>query len=119
MVKTRGLLALCIAGLTLATAPAGAAALLSEPDAKKQAVDVLLGDPYGHTPAEVETAIKQTQFLQDGKTKACGMTNTALWEFHVVVAVPKEQSASGVIDGYLALDARSGKLLCANLPFLD
>jgi hypothetical protein len=37
-----------------------------------------------------------------------------VWEFHVVA-----KGDNGPIDGHLALDARTGKMVCANLPFLD
>ena len=104
----------------VATACAGAASLLSQQQARAKAIDILKGDPYGRTATEVDKSIKQVQFEQDGKTKACGSKKTPVWEFHVVVATPnKDQFNNGVIDGYLALDARTGKILCANLPLLD
>jgi hypothetical protein len=37
----------------------------------------------------------------------------------VVVTANKDQFNNGVIDGYLALDARNAKILCTNLPMLD
>ena len=37
----------------------------------------------------------------------------------VVVRTNKEQFNNGIIDGYLALDARTGNILCANLPLFD
>jgi len=37
----------------------------------------------------------------------------------VVVAANKDQFNNGVIDGYLAIDPRTGKMVCANLPLLD
>jgi hypothetical protein len=53
------------------------------------------------------------------KLGECGEANPA-WEFHVVVVTAnKDQFNHGVIDGYLALDAYNGKILCANLPLLD
>jgi hypothetical protein len=36
-----------------------------------------------------------------------------------VVTPNKDQFNEGVIDGYLALGARTGEMLCANLPMLD
>jgi hypothetical protein len=102
------------------TGCAGAASLLSQQQARAKAIDILKGDPYGRTPVEVAKDIKQAQLKQDGNTKACGSKKTPLWEFHVVVATPnKDQFNNGVIDGYLALDARTGKILCSNLPLLD
>jgi hypothetical protein len=97
-----------------------AASLLSEQQARAKAVSNLKGDPYGKTAAEVAKNIKQVQLRQDGNTKACGAKKAPAWEFHVVVVTAnKDQFNNGVIDGYLALDARTGRILCANLPLLD
>lgn len=97
-----------------------AAALLSEQQARGKAINVLQGDPYGTTSDDVAKNIKQIEFLQDGDTKACGAKKRPVWEFHIVVVTPnKSQFRNGVIDGFLALDARTGKILCANLPMLD
>jgi hypothetical protein len=52
--------------------------------------------------------------------KACQDLATPAWEFHVVVTTAdKDQFDHGVIDGYLALDARSGDFFRGNLPLLD
>jgi hypothetical protein len=108
-----------IASLILGTA-APAASLLSEREARAKAIAILKGDPYGATDAEVARNIKQANWVEDGKTQACGPRRAPAWEFHVVVVTDKkDQFNNGVIDGYLALDARSGKLLCTNLPLLD
>ena len=97
-----------------------AAALLSEQQARAKAVTILKGAPYGRTQAEVTRNIKDAQLVRDGNTRACGAKKTPVWEFHiVVVTADKNQFNNGVIDGYLALDAGTGKLLCANLPLLD
>jgi hypothetical protein len=97
-----------------------AASLLSEREAREMAVSILKGDPYGRTVAIVEKNIRASAFYSDGNTKACGAKNVPAWEFHVVVVTQnKDQFNNGVIDGYLALDARTGKLLCHNLPLLD
>lgn len=97
-----------------------AAGLLSEQQARAKAIEILQGDPYGTTPGEVTRNIKQTKFLQNGNTRACGAKKRPAWEFRVVVVTPnKDQFNNGVIDGFLALDARTGKILCANLPMLD
>jgi len=94
--------------------------LLSEQQARAKAIDILKGDPYGRNSAEVAKNIKQVQLVQDGPTKACGTKKGPAWEFHVVVVTAnKDQFDNGVINGYLALDARNGKLLCANLPMLN
>jgi hypothetical protein len=114
-------LAATAAIFVLTTACAGAASLLSQQQARAKAIDILKGDPYGRNATEVANNIKQVQLKQDGNTKACGAKKkTPAWEFHVVVATPnKDQFNNGIIDGYLALDARTGKILCANLPLLD
>ena len=97
-----------------------AASLLSEQQARAKAINILKGDPYGKTPDEVSRNIKQIKFAQDGNTKACGARKAPAWEFHIVVVTPdKDQFNDGIIDGFLAIDARSGKILCANLPLLD
>jgi hypothetical protein len=99
---------------------AHAAAQLSEQQARTKAIGILKGDPYGRTAAEVAKNIKQARFAADGNSKACGARKIPLWEFHVVVLTDnRDQFDNGKIDGYLALDARSGKMLCANLPLLD
>ena len=99
---------------------AHAASLLSEQQARVKAISILRGDPYGRTADEVSRNIKQIQFALDGNTKACGAKKTPAWEFHVVVVTAdKDQFNNGVIDGFLAVDARTGKILCANLPLLN
>jgi hypothetical protein len=35
------------------------------------------------------------------------------------VVVPKAKNHDNAIDGWLVIEARSGRLVCANLPFLD
>ena len=97
-----------------------AAALLSQRQARNKAIDILKGDPYGRTRVAAEKNIKSVRFARNGNTKACGPVKTAVWEFHIVVMRPdKNQFASEIIDGFLALDARTGKIRCANLPSLD
>jgi hypothetical protein len=109
-----------IAVFVLALSCAHAATLLTEQQARAKAIDALKGDPYGRTPAEVAKNIKDVRFAPDGNTKACGAKKTPAWEFHVVVVTAdKDQFNNGIIDGFLALDARTGKMLCANLPLLD
>jgi len=119
IVMTR-LVAAAAAALILMSGCACAASFLSEQQARAKAINILKGDPYGKTPDEVSKNIKQTQFAQDGNTRACGARKIPAWEFHVVVVTAdKDQFNNGVIDGFLALDARTGKILCANLPLLD
>ena len=99
--------------LALGLGAAYGAGMLSEPQARAKAIALLKGDPYGQTDAAVANNIKQAQLVQNAASKACGRKAT-VWEFHVVA-----KGENGPIDGYLALDARSGKMVCANLPFLD
>ncbi len=107
----------------VALTPGGvhAAPLMSEQQARTKAIHILKGDPYGKTTAEVAQVIKQARLAKNGSTQACGAKRTpAAWEFHVVVVTAdKDMYNKGVIDGYLAIDARTGKILCANLPQLD
>lgn len=99
--------------LALAFDCAQGASLLSEQQARAKAIRILKGDPYGKTDTAVANNIKQVRLVQNAESQACGAKTTA-WEFHVV-APTKDR----VIDGYLAIDTRTGKMLCANLPFLD
>jgi hypothetical protein len=48
----------------------------------------------------------------------CGGGDSAVWAFHVVVPPAKDRDG-GPIDGWIVIDAKSGRLVCANLPFLD
>jgi hypothetical protein len=114
------LIAAATAIFMLALGFAHADSLLSEQQARAKAIDSLKGDPYGRSAAEVAKNIKQVQLVRDGAIKACGNKKGPAWEFHVVVVTPnKDQYKDGVIDGYLALDARNGRILCANLPMVD
>ena len=109
-----------IAAILLLAVNVAQASLLSEQEARSKAVKVLIGDPYGQTAGEVAKNIKGARLVLDGNTKACGPMHRPAWEFHVVVVTEnKKQFNNGVIDGYLALDANTGELLCANLPLLD
>jgi hypothetical protein len=114
------LVASIVAILMLTFSFAHAGAVLSEQQARAKAIDILKGDPYGNSPAELTKIIKQVQLVQGGPLKACSSKKGPAWEFHVVVVTAnKDQFNNGVIDGYLALDARNAKLLCTNLPMLD
>lgn len=100
--------------LLLSLGAAQAQAPLTEQQARAKAIEILKGDPYGRTNAQVAANIKGAELVRDGKTRACGARGTAAWEFHVVVT-----NRDPPINGYLALDARSGRVMCANLPLLD
>ena len=114
------LVATTVAVFMLMLGCAHAASFPSEQQARAKAISILKGDPYGRTPDELSKNIKQIQFAQDGNTKTCGAKDTAAWEFHVVVVTAdKDQFNNGAVDRFLAVDARTGKILCANLPLLN
>lgn len=105
--------ALLAAGALVAVAPSASAATLSAAAAKQAAIRILIGDPYGQTPAAVARVIKGQAL---GADTHCGGSRQS-WTFTVVV--PPSATRPDGIDGYLVLDSRSGKLICAGLPFLD
>src|SRR5262249_45763757 len=97
-----------------------ASVLLSEHRARDKAINILKGEPYGRSRVVVKKNIKSVRFVRNGDTKACGPIQNAAWEFHVIVMTAgKNKFVNRSIDGFLALDAHTGKILCANLPFLD
>ena len=113
--------ALCAAGLLLAIeTSATAQGYLSEERARLKAATILKGNPYGETNKAAATRIQKAQLVTAGVTD-CGSepVTRPVWQFHVIV--PKDVVSYGnePIDGYLVIDARSGKLVCASLPFLD
>lgn len=100
---------------------AQAAELLSEAGARTAAINILMGDPYGKNPQEVGLNLASSELIMSGKHKcANGNTKTPVWQIHVVVPPSRNLNSTGhAIDGYLLLDARTGKMKCAGLPFLD
>ena len=104
---------LAVALLTPLTARA---AELAEPQALAKAVDILKGDPYGSTSAQVTANIVERRRAPRRST-VCGGGDSMVWAFRVVV--PKGPQRDDPIDGWLVIDARSGRLVCASLPFLD
>ena len=89
-----------------------------------KAANVLLGNPYGATVADVQKHLVASELLTVGSTSKCskGAVKAASWEFHVVVAdrpAGESGSAADPIDGYLTLDGVTGGMSCAGLPFLD
>lgn len=97
----------------LLSAPASARADLGAPAAKRAAIAILIGDPYGRTAAQVSRNIVGQQRLTDD---VCH-TGKRVWKFHVVLR-PSTTLPDGA-DGYLVLDAATGKFVCAGLPLLD
>jgi len=110
------LLAMLLIALPLAAPPARAADL-DERQALAKAVDILKSDPYGDTAAAVVANITERQWRPRRET-VCGGGATMVWAFHVVVKNAKNHDG-GPIDGWLVIDGRSGRIVCANLPFLD
>lgn len=93
---------------------------LSEVQARSNAAAVLKGDPYGRTASAAASRIQKGQLLVAG-TSDCGKQPIVrpVWQFHVTVPANVISYGSEAINGYLVLDARSGKMLCTSLPFLD
>lgn len=107
-----------LAGLgLLATIPGSLAGPLSEKAALAEAVGILQGDPYGDDAAGVVANIRERRLTARSDT-VCGGGATQVWAFHVVVEHPKT-NPEGRIDGWLVIDAVRGRIVCANLPFLD
>lgn len=104
-----------LTALVLAT-PA-LAADLTEKQALAKAVSILKGDPYGDDAPQVLANITERR-LGPRKDTVCGGGASPVWAFHVVVKTAEDHDG-GPIDGWLVIDAKSGRLVCANLPFLD
>ena len=109
---------LVFAALLAATpvAPLAAAPLTPE-RALDAAIDVLKGDPYGTTDAEVRANILESR-LGPRRDTVCKGGSAQVWSFRVRVVRPKT-NPDQPIDGWLVLDAARGEIVCANLPFLD
>lgn len=105
-----------LAALLLATA-VPAAEPMTEKRALAAAVAILQGDPYGDTVAAVTANIRERRLVARRDT-VCGGGATPVWAFRVVVDHPVT-NPDGRIDGWLVLDAVSGRIVCAGLPFLD
>ena len=112
---------LAVFALLLLGLPAHAANLDAR-QALDKAIAVLLGVPYGRNETEVAKHIVASQLVKRGEKGWCGKANYTSWEFHVRVAdaAPGEPgSPAAPLDGYIALNANSGELSCATLPYLD
>ena len=111
-------IAIALASALVAAAPARAAGEMSEQQARAAAAKILKGDPYGDSIDQIMKNIEGAQLITAGSV--CGSRVTKpVWQFHVVV--PKERNPSGdnEINGLLVIDGRTGKIICAGLPFLD
>ncbi|MBN9081296.1 MAG: hypothetical protein BGP04_23730 [Rhizobiales bacterium 62-17] len=104
--------------ISCAIVPAFADTLLTKRQAQAKAVAILKGDPYGKTTADVSKHIRKAELLRAGKS-ICGPVAKPLWSFHVVVPAAENPAGPATIAGTLVLDAASGQLECAGLPFLD
>ncbi len=99
-------------------APAHAAGAMTEHQARAAAVKILKGDPYGQTDAQVLKNIAGAQLISAGNV--CGAkVKRPVWQLQVFVPKARNPSGDSDIKGYLVIDARSGKMVCAGLPFLD
>jgi hypothetical protein len=80
--------------------------------ARAKAIDILLGPPYGETKSEVDSNVLTQVRKHDDY---CG-TNALSWQFEVSFA---DELNSRTETGLLVLDATSGDMICAGLPYLD
>lgn len=94
-----------------------AAAELGEKQAVARAVAILKGNPYGETDAEVAATLRERRVGPRAES-VCGGGSSRVWSFRVVVPEPGGDPEAK-IDGWLVIDAASGRLVCATLPFLD
>lgn len=113
------LFALALLAAVLAAAPARAAGAMTERQARAAAAKILEGDPYGNTTDQIAQNIAGAQLLSAGATRCGTKVTKPVWQFHVVVPKNRNPSDDSKIDGFLAIDAGTGKLVCAGLPFLD
>jgi hypothetical protein len=110
--------AILCSGLLLLTTTHAVARDLSEQQARVKAAAILKSEPYGPTAKVAASRIRQAQLINAGTTD-CGTVTKPVWQFHVTVPANVVAHGNEPIDGYLVLDARSGKVVCASLPFLD
>lgn len=91
--------------------PADGSIILMD-EALGNAVDILLGDPYGQTREEVLGNIAGARIERED---ACGAEIAWVFDIHV----PDLENMNGqAIRGDLSLDALTGQMSCAGLPFL-
>lgn len=104
--------------LIMFTSFACAGDILSKMRARTIAIELLRGDPYGNSSHDVLRNIRLIQFVAAGRSN-CGAFRFPVWQIHVVVPKERIKHGDNKIDGWLALNARTGKMVCAGLPFLD
>jgi hypothetical protein len=91
--------------------------MLSEQKARLAAAQILKGDPYGQTIPEVLKTITSSRLAVRGSS-TCGTVKAPQWIIHVSVPA-RPSKGTNKIDGDLGIDAATGKMICAGLPFLD
>ena len=91
---------------------------LSEQQARMAGARILKGDPYGQTVEEAQKRIQGAQLVVSG-TFSCGKITKPLWHLRVVEPEKVISAGNPKIDGSLFVDARTGKIVCTGLPFLD
>ncbi|MDK9694861.1 MAG: hypothetical protein OEL76_00545 [Siculibacillus sp.] len=109
-------LLIAAAAMPLLASPLSAAEI-TEKRALARAVEILKGDPYGDDERQVLANITERRFGPRSAT-VCGGGASPVWAFRVVVKAARDHDG-GPIDGWLVIDGKTGRLVCANLPFLD
>lgn len=104
--------------IVMSTIFACAGSILSKVQIRRVAIEILRGDPYGNSSHEVLQNIGLIQLVSAGTSK-CGRLPFPVWQIHVVVPKERVKNGDSKIDGWLVLNARTGKMVCAGLPFLD
>ena len=85
---------------------ARAAATISADEATEAAVRALRGSDYGDNTVDVLNRLKPPQMLAAG-SNPCGPIKAPVWAFHITTPY----------DGWLYIDAATGRKQCSSLPF--
>lgn len=93
-----------------------AAGFLTKDQALRRAVRILMGNPYGQTFDEVNRTIK-SQDLTPPYHPRCGNPRWQ-WVFNVATS-DRANLGQGAINGWLCIDAATGAMTLASLPYLD
>lgn len=100
-----------------------AARLLGPEQATDAATSILKGPPYGSTKADVVSKIRSQTLIIKGNDP-CSNTpvKAPAWVFRIESTDQNSRDETGkpsLINGFLTIDAASGKMTCAGLPYLD
>jgi len=100
-----------------------AAPLLISPNAAENiVVETLYGEPYGSTRGEIANSIKSQILIIKGNDPCQNSpAREPTWAFRVEAIDVNSRDTSGQpskINGFLTLNAVSGKINCAGLPYL-